>query len=291
MLNKFLLVLTAAIWGFAFVAQRLGMQSLDPLSFNAIRFAMGALFVWMVAGWRTKQDKRFPVLPGLVLFIAATLQQVGVVYTSAGAAGFITGLYVVFVPLLGIRKGQKLTRRVIVAVLLSLAGMLLINDAADLKLGLGNILVLLSAVFFAIHVQLIGFYSKQHPAANLAFAQYAVCALLSLVGFIIYGLIKSPAYLISASLTADISQAFWPLLYGGIMSVGVAYSLQVKAQQKANPSTAAVILCLEGVFALFGGWLILGEKLGARQLFGSGLMLVAMLICIFPFFLIDRNRA
>ncbi len=267
------------------------MQSLDPLSFNALRFALGAMFIWLVAGWRKKPETSFPVLPGIVLFIAATLQQIGVVYTSAGAAGFITGLYVVLVPLIGIRKGQKLSGNVILAVLLSLAGMFLINDPSDLKFGFGNLLVLLSAVFFAIHVQLIDTFSKQHPITSLAFAQYAVCALLSLAGFIFYSLIKFPAYLVSVNLTTNISRALWPIMYGGIMSVGVAYSLQVKAQQKASPSTAAVILCLEGVFALFGGWLILHEKLGLRQMLGSALMLIAMLICIIPFFLIDRNRA
>lgn len=267
------------------------MQSLDPLSYNAIRFALGALFIWLVAGWRTELDKRFPFLPGVVLFIAATLQQVGVVFTSAGAAGFITGLYVVFVPILGIRKGQKLSGRIIVAVLLSLAGMLLINDASDLKLGFGNLLVLLSAVFFAIHVQMIDSFSKQHQLVSLAFAQYSVCALLSLAGFLLYSLFRSPLYPVSLVFAKNVHSAMLPILYGGIMSVGVAYSLQVKAQQKASPTTAAVILCLEGVFALIGGWMILNERLGIRQLFGSALMLSAMLICIIPYFLIDRNRA
>lgn len=267
------------------------MQSLDPLSFNGIRFALGAVFIWLVAGKTSQKSQPFPLLPGLVLFVAATLQQIGMVYTTAGAAGFITGLYIVLVPVLGLLKGHRLSPLLLGAVLLSLSGMYLLNQPGDLKAGFGNLLVLGSAVFWAIHVQLIDSYAKKFPAVHLAFSQYAVCALLSLLGFGLSSLIHAPVYLFSAAFANHLQSALLPLLYGGIMSVGVAYSLQVKAQQKASPTGAAIILCLEGVFALFGGWLILHENLSGRSLLGAGLMLAAMLISVLPKFLIDRNRA
>ncbi|GAB1365657.1 DMT family transporter [Candidatus Cloacimonadaceae bacterium] len=290
-LNYILLVITAAIWGFAFVAQRIGMQSLDPLSFNTVRFALGALFIKTISASKPPGSQTFPLAPGIVLFVAASLQQIGVVYTTAGAAGFITGLYVVFVPLLGFWRGQKVGKRISLAVLLSLAGMLLINRPDDLRVSFGNMLVLLSAVFWAIHVQLIDKLSKRYSVSELAFCQYAVCALLSFGGFIVLYLVKAPSYLISAQLAQNLSSAAWPVLYGGILSVGVAYSLQVKAQQKTEASKAAIILCLEGVFALIGARLILQESLGPKAIVGMLLMLMAMLIILIPNFLIDRNTA
>lgn len=267
------------------------MQSLDPFSFNAVRFALGAVFIKLVSRQKKTVEAGFPLLPGIVLFVAASLQQIGVVYTTAGAAGFITGLYVVIVPLLGLWRGQKVGKTTVFAIILSLAGMLLINNPNDLQVSFGNLLVLLSAFFWALHVQLIDKMAKRYPVSELAFAQYAVCALLSLSGFALYYLFKAPDYLVSLRLAKNLAAATGPILYGGILSVGVAYSLQVKAQQKTEPSKAAIILCLEGVFALIGARIVLNEVMGIKAMLGMTLMLLAMLITLLPNFLIDRNRA
>jgi drug/metabolite transporter (DMT)-like permease len=178
MASNLLLLLTAALWGFAFVAQRKGMESLDAFTFNALRFALGAIFVRLALHKSFRNRASVLLLPGLVLFVAASLQQIGIIYTNAGSAGFVTGLYVVFVPLIGIFRGQKVNRRVSIAIVLAVAGLYLINSFQSLDVSLGNFLVLLSAVFFAWHVQIIDKFSKLHPAGVLAFI-FCVCALLS----------------------------------------------------------------------------------------------------------------
>ena len=146
MSSKLLLLLTAALWGFAFVAQRQGMEHLDPFTFNAIRFALGALFVRFVMFKSFKKKAPVLWLPGLVLFAAASLQQIGLIYTSAGSAGFITGLYVLFVPVLGFFLGQRSGLKVIVSVALAVFGLYLINSLASTQVSLGNLLVLISEI-------------------------------------------------------------------------------------------------------------------------------------------------
>jgi len=280
--SDLLLLLTAVIWGFAFVAQREGMQSLDPLLFNGIRFALGALVVGIFA-FRTcflSGGGSFPFLPGIVLFLAASLQQVGIVWTTAGNAGFITGLYVVFVPLLGIYRKQKVGWSVSLSVLLAVAGLYLISVKHGLSFNPGDFLVLLSAVFFAWHVQLIDIYTRRTETFRLAFGQFALCALASLICGVIYHLWQGAAYLLPVRLGLHIRAALLPLLYGGVMSVGIAYTLQVAAQKQAPPAHAALILCLEGAFALLGGWLLLHEQVTFRILAGATLMLIAMLVTL-----------
>jgi len=282
MFSNFLLLVTAALWGFAFVAQRLGSESLDAFSFNALRFALGAIFVRFALYRSFRKASALILLPGVVLFIAASLQQIGVFYTSAGSAGFITGLYVVFVPIIGLWRGQRVTRKVIAAILLAVIGLYLINSFQSLEISLGNLLVLISAMFFAWHVQIVDKLSKIHSTGLLAFNQFAVCALLSTVSAVIWRLFMHPQDLISGMYLAGIRSAFWPILYGGLISVGIAYTLQIKAQQKADPAPAAVIMCLEGVFALLGGWLLLSESISLRMLIGAGFLLLAMLLLSVP---------
>ncbi len=277
-----MLVITAAIWGFAFVAQRLGMESLDPFTYNAIRFALGALFVWVFFVRKVKPGRSIPWLMGTVLFIAASLQQVGMMFTSAGSAGFITGLYVVMVPILGLFRKQKLRLQIILAVFLSALGMFFINRPGSLSVSLGNLIVFFSAGFFAWHVQLVDYYTQKYETGYLAFSQFAICALYSLIGAVVWSMFNNPAYIVSAKFGTDVWHAVLPLLYGGLFSVGIAYTLQIKAQKKAEPGKAAVILCSEGVFALFGGWMILGEEIGLRTIIGALLMLLAMLLSVLP---------
>lgn len=291
MIGNLLLLITAAIWGFAFVAQRQGMQSLDPFTYNAIRFALGALFVRAVLQSKWQYRRKMLFLPGFVLFVAASLQQIGIVYTSAGAAGFITGLYVVFVPLLGLFRKQKIDLKVATAIFLCLIGMYLMNDFSNLDISLGNLFVLISSVFWAVHVQLVDKYSKSEPIAVLAVGQFSLCSVLSGISAVVYLLLLMPEMLSVAKLGQGIHQALIPILYGGLMSVGIAYTLQIRGQRDAHPTAAAVIMSMEGPFALLGGWLILQEKLSLRILVGSLFLLIAMLLVSLPKKVIDRNAA
>jgi drug/metabolite transporter (DMT)-like permease len=280
--SEALLLLTAMIWGFAFVAQRQGMESLDPLLFNGLRFSLGAVIVGLLAVSKTRTQAKmpFPWLLAITLTIATSLQQIGMVWTTAGNAGFITGLYVVFVPIIGIFRKQLICKTVWIAVVLAVLGLYLINVKQDINVSLGNLFVLFSAVFFAWHVQLVDKYTKMYDTLSLAFAQVSFCALGSLALGIVYNLIQKPDFMFTAHIYQAIGKALVPILYAGLMSVGVAYTLQVYAQKKVAPSAAAIILCLESVFALLGGWLVLQEKLTLPILSGAGLLFIAMLLSI-----------
>lgn len=300
MYANLILVLTAAIWGFAFVAQRRGLESLDPFTFNALRFALGALCVGAFraflgrkkqvalglldtpAGGSSLGATRWsePLILGLLLFCAASLQQVGMLWTGAGSAGFITGLYVVFVPLLGLFRGRRLSRLMFLALLLSVAGLWLINRNARLDASRGNLLVLAGAIFWALHIQWIDRCSKLHPILDLALIQYSVTALLSAVIGVGYQLLGTGWDAWRTGLWQNIVSAGIPILYAGLLSVGLAFTLQILAQKKVEPVRAGVILCLEGVFAMLGGYLILAEKVSLLALLGAAMLLLAMLISI-----------
>lgn len=276
-----LLMLTALIWGGAFVAQRVGMDYVGPLTFNGVRFALGALtllpFALRGSRPRRKQHLRIltagqavlgGVLVGLILFGGATLQQVGIVFTTAGKAGFITGLYVVIVPLMGMLWKQWPGLGEWAGALLAAIGLYFLSVTEEFSLAPGDAWVLAGAFLWAGHVLLLGYLSPRMNALRLACAQYAICSLLSLV---IAGL--SETITLHGLLKASI-----PILYGGVLSVGVAYTLQVVAQRDAPPAHAAIILSLESVFAALAGWFILGEVLSPRGLLGCGLMLSGMLV-------------
>lgn len=205
---------------------------------------------------------------GLSVFGGATLQQYGLVYTTAGNAGFITGLYVVFVPILGLFRKQFPHFTVWIAALLAVLGLYFLSVTESFTLVFGDMLVLFGAVFWAAHVVIIGVMSPKVNALKLALIQYLVCSVLSII----------VALAVETNTLEGIIQATIPILYGGILSVGIAYTLQVIAQKKAPPAHAAIILSLETVFAAFGGWLVLNEQLGNRELLGCGLMLLGILV-------------
>lgn len=272
-----LLLLTALIWGFAFVAQRLGMDHVGPLTFNGIRFALGALVLVVVLRVRRPAPPVFHeqvplirggALAGVVLFLGASLQQIGIVYTTAGKAGFITGLYVVIVPLLGLFWHKATEWGTWVGAALAAVGLYLLSVTEDFTIGFGDLLVLIGAFCWAGHVLIIGWLSPRSDPLKLALAQYGACAALSLAG----GALTEPQSL------EGIRQAALPIFYGGVFSVGIAYTLQVVAQQKAHPAHASILLSLEAVFAALGGWMILDERLSLRALIGCGLMMAGMLI-------------
>jgi drug/metabolite transporter (DMT)-like permease len=281
--SEALLLLTAVIWGFAFVAQRIGMDFIGPFTYNGIRFALGSLVLVPIIVYRHNVNGRSEsetvpnktlfhwkagMIAGIVLFCGASLQQVGIVHTTAGKAGFITGLYVIIVPVIGIFRRQRAGKALWAGALLALTGMYFLSITGGFHLAPGDFLVFLSAFFWAVHVQVIHHYSGRADVLKLAAIQFGVCSVASMI----FAITKETIAL------NTIIQAAVPVLYGGILSVGIAYTLQVLAQQKAHPSHAAIILSLETVFAAIGGWLILGETLSFRSLAGCTLMLTGMLI-------------
>lgn len=281
-----LLALTAAIWGFAFVAQRAGMEFVGPLTFNGIRFAIGALALIplllfqqrrSVARIDNPQFASQPTRPlllmggllsGIALFAAATLQQMGLVYTTAGKAGFITGLYVVLVPLLGLGLGHRTSAFTWLGVVLATTGLYLLSVRGDFTIGLGDLLVLVGAALWAIHILVVGHFSPRTDSTRLALLQFVTCAVLSLVAAVLFETITP----------TGINGAMLPILYAGIMSVGVGYTLQVFGQRQARPSHVAILLSLESLFAVIGGWLLLNEQLSWRALAGCGLMLLGIIV-------------
>lgn len=276
-----LLLLTSLIWGLAFVAQREGMESVGPFIFNGIRFALGSLVILPLIYFSRKKERREGrvnvnntllirggSLLGIVLFGGATLQQYGLVYTTAGNAGFITGLYVVFVPILGLFRKQFPHFTIWIAVLFAALGMYFLSVTEGFNIFFGDLLVLFGAFFWAAHVVIIGVLSPRVNTYKLALIQNMFCAVLSLI----------LAFTIEENTWAGVMEAAIPILYGGLLSVGIAYTLQIVAQKKAPPAHAAIILSLEAVFAVIGGWLYLHEQLGPRQLIGCGLMLLGILV-------------
>lgn len=282
--SDLLLLLSATIWGFAFVAQRIGMDHVGPFTFNGIRFFLGAAVVIPFIARNSQQQlpkavasagvlgKRalffYGALAGLTIFAGASLQQVGLVYTTAGKAGFITSLYVVMVPLMGSAWGQRTRAGTWGGALIAAVGMYLLSVNEDFTIAFGDLLELMGAVFWACHIHLIGWLSPKTDSLQLAFVQFMVCAAASLV----------TAVMVETIRVADLMAAALPILYGGVLSVGVAYTLQVVAQRHAHPAHAAILLSLEAVFAAVGGWLILGEVMSVRGLIGCLLMFTGMLV-------------
>lgn len=280
--SEFLLLITAAIWGFAFVAQRIGMNFLKPFTYNGIRFFLGAITlipVYFILYGKNKENISKTtflriLLTGFVLFIAANLQQIGIVYTTAGNAGFITGLYVLFVPIFSILLGKRTPLIFFIAAILSVVGLYFLSMEGRLKINKGDIIVAIGAIFWAIHIMIISFYSKKINNLILAIGQFLVCSLLSTIVAFIFE-IKDNTVL------KNIILARYPILYGGILSISIAYTLQIVGQKKAHPAVASIIMSLESLFAFVGGVLILKESTNFYRVFGAILMLFSMILAQF----------
>ena len=275
--SDLLLLLTAIIWGFAFVAQKAGMEFTAPFTFNACRFLLGGLIlIPLVIYQRPMEFSKYQVratfkggiIAGLLLFGGASMQQIGIIYTTAGNAGFITGFYIVLVPVFGLLFYQKTKINVWLGALLALAGMYFLSVTKDFIISKGDIYVFISAFIWAFHVLIIGRFAPIGNAIVIAVIQFMICGILSLI-----------VALFAEPINWDgISKAGIPILYGGFLSVAVAFTLQVVAQKNAHPSLAAIILSLESLFAVIGGWIILNETMTIRGIVGCLLMLVGMIL-------------
>lgn len=282
MKSNLLLLITAIIWGFAFVAQRAGMEYIGPFTFNTARFTLGSLsLIPLLLINRKRKFEGVKILPlndknlllgglfaGAVLFLGATFQQGGLVYTDAGKAGFITGFYIILVPILGLFIKQKTSFFTWFGAIVAIVGLYFLSINEKLEINIGDVLVLIGAFFWAIQILVIGFYSTKVDPFQLAFMQFVVCAVLSFIATIATEIIS----------LQNILAVYLPILYAGIFSVGIAFTIQVVAQREAHPANAAIIMSLEAVFAVIGGWMILDESIPMRGLFGCVMMLIGMML-------------
>jgi drug/metabolite transporter (DMT)-like permease len=273
------LLSVAAIWGSAFVVQRLAAVEVGVYLFNGLRFLLAALVLAPLAATRVLTGPKMPgisrrslpgvVLVGLLLAGAAALQQAGLQYTTAGNAGFITGLYVVLIPVfLALFWRQRLRRTIWLAALLAVIGLYLLSTGGELRLNRGDLLELAGAVLWALHVIFTGRLVQRLDVLHFAVGQYLVCGLVSLALGLIFEAQTLPALV----------EYSWAIAYAGLISVGLGYTLQAVGQRIAPPADAAILLSLEAVFAALAGWIFLGEILTPLQLLGCGVMLAGMLL-------------
>ncbi|HEX7976063.1 MAG TPA: DMT family transporter [Anaerolineales bacterium] len=278
-----ILLLVALVWGSAFAAQRVAAANMSSFTFNSLRYLLGALALLPIA-MRAKlrlsplQDRKSwagTLLVGLVLFGGAAFQQLGLQYTTAGNAGFITGLYVVLVPLVlavGLRRRPPAV--ILVASLLAAAGLFLLSTGGRVRFSPGDGLELVGASLWTVHVLLIAWLVKRVDVLQISIAQSLVCGLINL----------ALELLTARTLFAGIGAAWWTVAYTGLFSVALGYTLQAYGQKYAPPADAAILLSGEAVFAALFGWLLLGEALTALQLLGSALMLSGMILAQFSYY-------
>ena len=279
-----LLLLAAFIWGVAFVAQKSGLDHLPPFAFNGFRFLLGGAVLLPLAlarrggsGGNTPRGggKRLwlgGLLCGTFLFVAASAQQAGLLWTTAGKAGFITALYVVIVPLLSPLLGKPVRAVLWLCIALAVAGLYLLCLDRSLSVNRGDLLELLCALAFALHILVVDRVAPGVDGIQLSCLQFWVCGLLSIP---VVAVFERPA-------AADVAAAWLPLLYTGVLSCGVAYTLQVVAQKNTSPTVASLIMCLESLFALLAGFFILSESVGAREWTGAALLLLALVLAQLP---------
>ena len=279
--NSLLLLLTATIWGTAFVAQSVGMEHVEAFTFTFARSIVGGIVlipcIWFLNGGKrplvTKVEWIGGICCGLALCAASNFQQIGIAYTTVGKAGFITALYVVIVPIMGLFFEKRVSFIVWICVVLSVIGLyLLCMTEGSLTLAYGDLLVLICAVLFSVHIMVIDHFSPQGDGVVMSCIQFFVCGVVS---GIIMLFVETPSL-------ENIMAAGMPILYAGVLSSGVAYTLQIVGQKDMNPTVASLILCLESVVSALAGWLILHEALTARELLGCVLMFVAIVLAQVP---------
>lgn len=278
--SDLLLLLAAAIWGFAFVAQRIGMKYVGPFTYNGIRFALGSIsLIPLIIFFKDdnsgrneykgfREAAKTGLMAGIVLFIAVSLQQIGLMQTTAGKAAFITGLYIVLVPILGLFLKHYVGKNAWLGAVISVIGLYFLCVTNTFFISGYDILILICAFFFAVHILLIDRFINRVNAIKLSFFQFLTCSVLCLI----------IAFFTEEITLSAIALALVPILYGGIGSVGIAYTLQVVGQKNADPTSAAIILSMESLFAAIGGFLILHENLGIRGIIGSAFMLTGMIL-------------
>ena len=288
--NSILLLLTAVIWGTAFVAQSVGMDYIGPFTFNAARFLIGGTVLIPLIVYRSKknpllknqtlEEKRKNqktawiggVCCGIALCGASLLQQMGIQHTTVGKAGFITTLYIIIVPLIELFFGKKFAKKIWLGAVMAVIGLYLLCINENFSIGKGDFLILVCAILFAIHILIIDHFSPKADGVVLSAIQFFVSGFISVIGAI---LVENPN-------PAAMLDAIVPILYAGVMSCGVAYTLQVIGQKNISPTVASMILSLESVISVLAGWIILGEALSAKEIVGCVIVFMAVVLVQLP---------
>ena len=289
--NSLLLLLTATIWGVAFVAQSVSMDYIGGFTFNAVRNLIGALtllpVIWGLGKTKAPEEKKRiqassdrktlitgGICCGILLCFASNFQQFGIKYTSVGKAGFITACYIVIVPIIGIFLKKKCSPFIWIAVILSLCGLYLLclTPGEGFAIGKGELLVLICAFLFSLHILVIDYFSPKTDGVKMSCIQFLVCGILTAI----------PAIILEHPSLSSFSGAWGATLYAGVMSCGVAYTLQIVGQKNMNPTVASLILSLESCISVLAGWIILGQKLSTREIIGCVVMFGAIVLAQLP---------
>ena len=290
--NSLLLLLTATIWGVAFVAQSVGMDHVGPFTFNMVRSIIGGLVlipcIFLLnkinppkEGFESPEERKHShkvlaiggICCGILLCVASNFQQMGIKYTTVGRAGFITACYIVIVPILGLLFFKKKCRSTIwAAVVLALIGLYLLCMTDGFGVGKGDLLVMVCAVLFSFHILVIDHFSPLVDGVKMSCIQFFVCGILCGI----------PALLLEHPQISSIFAAWQPILYAGVMSCGVAYTLQIVGQKNMNPTVASLILSLESCISVLAGWLILGQSMSLREILGCIIMFIAIILAQLP---------
>lgn len=290
--SSLLLFLAASIWGVAFVAQSVGMDYMGPFTFNAARSLIGGIVLLPLIGVRERSRKKYGgeaeppekkkarrkvtllggCCCGLAICTASMFQQYGIQYTTVGKAGFITTLYIIIVPIMGLFFGKKVRRIVWAGAALAAAGMYLLCVNETLSLNKGDLLVFLCAVIFSVHILVIDYFSPKADGVKLSCIQFFVAGIICTIGAF---LLETPSW------DALVSGAV-PVLYAGVMSCGVAYTLQIIGQRNLDPTVASLILSLESVVSVLAGWVILDQTMNGKEIFGCVLVFAAVILVQLP---------
>ena len=282
--GSIMLLITSIIWGTAFVAQSEGMNYVEPFTYNAMRTLLGGvvlipvMILFRFSDKRNEKEKSSCSLKntviggiccGIALFIASSFQQAGIAQTTAGKAGFVTALYIVIVPMIGIFLHKKIPLRMWLFIAIALAGFWLLCIKQDIGISSGDLLVFFGAIFFAVHITVIDYFNQKNTDGVLmSCIQFFTAGLLMLICMFIFEKPTIP----------NIMGAGGTILYAGILSCGVAYTLQILGQKHTNPTLATMLMSLESVFAALSGWLILGEKLSIKEFIGCVLIFAAVIL-------------
>lgn len=296
--NSILLILTAFIWGVAFVAQSEGGDAVGPYTFNCIRSLIGSAVLLPVIAIldKMKLTKRRPstgkerntllaggISCGVILCIASNLQQMGLYYgTSAGKAGFLTACYILLVPVLGLFLKKKCSLNIWIGVAVTLAGLYLLCMDDSFSIRFSDILLLLCALVFAVHILVIDHFSPLVDGVRMSCIQFFTAGVLSVIPMFFMDMKHSLSGIREWAPALTTADSWIPILYAGILSCGVAYTLQIVGQQGVNPTVASLLLSLESVFSVIAGWVILGEKMGGRELLGCALIFTAVILAQLP---------
>ena len=281
--NACMLILTAFIWGTAFVAQSVGMDYLGPFTFNGVRNLIGGAALLPCIAFLGRGNRgNAPgsrkdlivggVCCGVLLFAASSLQQIGLVYTTAGKSGFITAFYIVIVPVLGIFLRQKVGWKIWTAVGIALVGLYFLCITEGFSVNMGDFYVFLCALLFSLHILVIDHFAPRVDGVKMSCIQFFVCGLISLI----------PMFALETPTISGLLAGWFPLFYAGVLSCGVGYTLQIVGQKNVNPTVASLLLSLESCFSVLAGWIILGERLSVREGMGCVLMFAAIILAQLP---------